>query len=143
MAYVKPDVDDFKELFTRDFPFGESSEFVMDSDITRAYGEVDVNLNEGLYEDQASFTLSYLYLAAHFLVMDLRASSQGIQGSYAWMTSGKSVGSVSESYAIPDKILANPYYAMLSKTNYGAKFLMMLMPRLVGQIYVVAGGVRP
>jgi hypothetical protein len=46
---------------------------------------------------------------------------------------------VNESYSIPQHILDNPILAMLSKTNYGAKYLSMVLPRIVGQVFIVAG----
>lgn len=139
MAYTVPTASDFKAHFTRDFPYGSTDTTVMDSDITKAIAEAAVNFNESLWESQAVFTLAYLYLTAHYLVTDLRASSQGIAGSYSWLTGSKSVGSVSEGFSIPQKILDNPHLAMLSKTNYGAKFLSLALPRLVGNVVHVAG----
>ncbi len=139
MAYTVPTASDFKAHFTRDFPYGSTDTTVMDLDITKAIAEAAVNFNESLWESQAVFTLAYLYLTAHYLVTDLRASSQGIAGSYSWLTGSKSVGSVSEGFSIPQKILDNPHLAMLSKTNYGAKFLSLALPRLVGNVVHVHG----
>lgn len=139
MAYTVPTAADFKSWFVRDFPYGTTDTTVMDADITKSISEAAVNFNESLWESQAVFTMAYLYLAAHYLVMDLRASSQGIAGGYSWLTSSKSVGSVSEGFSIPQKILDNPHLAMLSKTNYGAKFISLALPRLVGNVVHVAG----
>ena len=139
MAYTVPTASDFKAHFTRDFPYGSTDTTVMDSDITKAIAEAAVNFNESLWESQAVFTMAYLYLTAHYLVTDLRASSQGIAGSYSWLTGSKSVGSVSEGFSIPQKILDNPHLAMLSKTNYGSKFLSLALPRLVGNVVHVHG----
>lgn len=139
MAYTVPTASDFKAHFVRDWSYGSTDTTVMDSDITKAIAEAAVNFNESLWESQAVFTLAYLYLTAHYLVTDLRASSQGIAGSYSWLTGSKSVGSVSEGFSIPQKILDNPHLAMLSKTNYGAKFLSLALPRLVGNVVHVAG----
>jgi len=134
MAYVNPDADDFKAHFVRDFAYGSTETTVMDADINKALAEAAVNFNSALWDSQDTYTIGYLYLTAHYLVMDLRASSQGMAGSYSWLGTNKSVGSVSEGYTVPQKILDNPYLAMISKTNYGAKYLSMLLPRLIGNV---------
>lgn len=142
--FEKPTVADFKNHFSRDFPYNSDPALgVTDLDIERAMLEAEVSANLELARDQSQFTLFYLYATAHFLVMDLRAAMQGMNGSYQWMTSGKSVGSVSESYAIPSLIQENPLYAMWFKTNYGAKFMQMLMPLLTAPIFSVKGRTKP
>ena len=143
MAFIVPVAADFKVYFTRDFPYGDSSDYVMDSDISKAITEAGFNFNESFYENQEQYSMGYLYLTAHYLVMDLRASSQGISGNYSWLTSSKSVGSVSEGISIPDFILANPSLAMYSKTYYGTKFLSLILPHLVGPFFASYGGTQP
>jgi len=139
VGYIVPTESSFKAHFARDFNYGSTDTTVMDSDITKAISEAAVNFNESLWESQAVFTIAYLYLTAHYLVTDLRASSQGIAGSYSWLTGSKSVGSVSEGFSIPQKILDNPHLAMLSKTNYGARYLELVTPRLIGHVISVLG----
>lgn len=143
MAYVYPDATDFKDYFTRDFPYGSDSATVMDSDIEKAIGEAKFNFNSGLFSSQENFTIGFLYLTAHYLVTDLRNSSQGINGAYTWLESSKSVGSVSQSFSIPERILADPYLSMLSKTNYGAKYISLILPQLVGNFGIVYGRTLP
>ncbi len=144
MAYDNPTVNTFKEYFFRDFPYGSDPETsVLDQDITKAFGQTNVNINQGLFSSQTDYSIGYLLLAAHFLVIDLRMSSQGISGAYSWITTSKSVGSVSTSFQIPQRILDNPEFAMLAQTNYGAKYLQLLLPRLSGQMFSVVGSTRP
>lgn len=138
-----PTIADFKTNFSRDFPYGTTNSTVKDFDITKALNEAGFNINESLFGTQDSYSMAYLYLAAHYLVMDLRASSQGISGAFGWLESGKSVGSVSQSFSIPQKILDNPVFAYYSKTNYGAKYLSLVLPRLVAPISIAAGGTLP
>lgn len=139
MSFIVPSVADFKAYFTRDFPYGVTPSTVNDSDITNAIAEAGINFNEGLFGSQANFTLCYLLLSAHMMVMSLRGSSQGIAGQYSWLQASKSVGSVAESFSIPQKILDNPYYAMLCKTSYGARYLSLMLPKMVGQTFIVYG----
>lgn len=82
------------------------------------------------------------YLTAHYLCLDLRAASQGIQGQYSWVQTSRSVGSVSEGLQVPQRIMDNPELAMLTKTTYGGKYLQLILPQLSGQIFSVFGGTR-
>lgn len=141
--FVSPSVSDFKNYFVRDFPYGSTKDVVMDIDITNALQDAGVNFNEGLWGNQQSFTVGYLLLAAHYLVTNLRASSQGISGQYEWMQTGKGVGPVNESLQIPDRIMANPELAMLTKTTYGAKYVLFIIPQLSGQMFTVCGRTNP
>lgn len=134
-----PIVQDFKAYFTRDFPYGTTSDTVNDLDIQKAIDECAIMINEDLFTSQDSYTLGFLNLSAHYMVTNLRNSSQGVMGQFSWLQSSKSVGSVSEAISIPQRILDNPELSMLAKTNYGAKFLFMILPQLTGQIFTVHG----
>lgn len=144
MSYANPSVADFKAFFTRDFPYGtDPNTSVIDADITKAFSLTNVNFNQDLWGDQGSYNIGYFYLSAHYLVMNLRASSQGINGQFNFLQNNKSVGSVSEGFAIPQRVLDNPDWSVLMKTNYGAQYLQLVLPQLAGQIYTVAGSTRP
>lgn len=143
--FSNPSVADFQVYFSRDFPFGGSdpNTSVLDSDIAKAFMSTNVNINTALFADQGSYTLCYLLLAAHYLVTNLRSSSQGINGQYSWLEQSKGVGGVNQSFSIPQRVLDNPYWSMLSKTNYGAEYLQLLLPQLMGQMYIAVGSTRP
>lgn len=143
MAYTPVTPTVFKNYFVRDFPYGTTSDKVTDADITKALGQAAFNFNEALFGSQTEFNIGFCYLTAHYLVIDLQTSSQGLSGSFAWLEASKAVGSVSQSFSIPQQVLDHPVYSMLSKTNYGAKFLSLMLPRLVGQIFVSFGGTTP
>lgn len=144
MAYENPSVDQFKEFFSRDFPYGtDPATSVLDSDITKAFTFTNVNVNQGLFADQGSYNIGYLLLSAHYLVMNLRASSQGINGQFAFLEQSKSVGNVSSSFAIPQRVLDNPDWAVLMKTNYGAQFIQLILPQLSGMIFPIRGRTLP
>lgn len=139
MGYTPPSISQFKSYFFRDFPYGTTLDTVTDLDITNALQDAAVNFNESLWESQQTYQVGYMLLSAHFLVMALRASSQGVAGQYDWLQSSKGAGSVSEGLSIPQRVLDNPEFAMLSKTNYGAKYLMLLLPQLIGPVFSVCG----
>ncbi len=140
---VKPTTADFKAYFNRDFPYGDTTAEVMDSDIQKALDEAAFNFNEGLFADQATYSIGYLYLSAHLMVGNFRASSQGIAGSYAWLEASKGAGPVNQSFTIPQHILDNPLLAMYSKTPYGAKYLELMLPYIVGQVFISRGRTSP
>ncbi len=144
MAYTFPTVADFKNYFVRDFPYGaDPTTSILDSDITKAMGESKFNFVARFFSSQENFNIGFYYLTAHYLVIDLRASSQGIAGQFSWNESSKSVGSVSQSFSIPQRILDDPNFAWLTKTNYGAKYLMLIFPQLAGQMFSVCGRTNP
>lgn len=138
-SYVDPSVADFKAYYPRDFIYGTANCQVTDADIAKALADTAYFINPALFCSQADYTLGFLTLAAHFLVVNMRASSQGISGSYTWLANSKSVGSVSESFSIPQRILDNPMFAMLAQTNYGAKYLFLVLPKLTGVMFSVYG----
>ena len=144
MAYLNPSITDFKNYFVRDFPYGTDPQTsILDSDIGKAFGQVNFAINQKLFSKQEDYTIGYLWLAAHWLCIDMKASSQGISGQYDWPVTSKSVGSVSIGTSIPQRILDNPTFAMYSQTPYGAKYLQLLLPRLTGQVFVAYGRTLP
>lgn len=147
--YDKPTVAEFKAFFSRDFTYApepvppetnqDPALGITDNDISRAMLEGEMAANLDLAYDQASYTMWYLYATAHFLVNDLRTAFGGLEGSFQWTTTSKSVGSVSESYAVPESVQNNPALALWFRTNYGAKLMTMMMPYFVAPILSVCG----
>jgi len=136
VPYNYPSIADFKTFFARDFPFGTDSEkTILDSDIARAMQDANATFNPALWDDQAGFTNGYMYLSAHNLVMNIRASTQGLNGQFNFLQASKGVGPASESFSIPQRILDNPHLAMLCKTNYGSRYVQLVMPSLCGQVF--------
>lgn len=144
MAFTRPDETDFKAFFTRDFPYGtDPDESVLDADITRALSETECVFNDDLFADQDCFDVGYLNLAAHNLVMNLRASSQGISGQFSWLEVSKAVGNVSQGFQIPQSVLDHPILSLYSKTNYGAKYLSLVITKITGQVFTACGSTLP
>lgn len=117
--------------------------YVLDADITKAFAEAQVNLNQALFGSDAQIQMGYLYLTAHYLVMDIRGGLKGLESTGEFAVSSRSVGSVSESYSIPDTYLKNPTLAYFAKTSYGQKYLSLIMPRMVGNVFTVQGATNP
>jgi hypothetical protein len=141
-----PSIADFKAQFDRDFVYGSGTDTVRDADITRALADANMLFNPGLWSTEEKPTV-YGLLAAHFLVTNIQAAggaSPGNQGKGLASHGGgtvesKSVGGVSVGFAVPDFVRQNPILSQLMRTDYGQKFLMLIYPRLVGNVAVISG----
>lgn len=176
-------VDDFKNLFTRDFPYlpvwaegtayfiddvvyyepnfyksltdGNITEptdtenwqltndsinnYISDNDILRAFAEAKVNFNPDFFTDDETAIMVFCYLSAHYLVIDLNNAQSPFALGFMGFTQSKSVGSVSESYGIPQWMLNNPVLGAYAQTGYGRKYLSLIMPYLRGNIILTPG----
>ena len=142
--FTAPTIANFQSQFVRDFPYGtDPNVAVLDQDILNAFNLVDMAINPCLWPNQTAYQIGYCYLAAHYLVLNLRASSQGLNGQYNWAQNNKSVGAVSEGFQIPQRIIDNPDFMMLTKTQYGARYLELVLPQLAGQMFSVCGRSKP
>lgn len=108
---------------------------VSDFDIARAFNAAEAfNMTRNLSGSQAAFTYAYNLLSAHYLCETLQASMTGLAGKAEWLTSSKTVGNVSEAYQIPPRVLNSPFLSKLSRTTYGAQFLELFSPQLIGNM---------
>lgn len=141
-------VDDFKQYFTRDFPYKPEftggnleDDYITDNDIDKAIDEAELNFNQDLFDGCKDKRIAFLYLTAFYLVIDIKNGMAGISSNgYTSFVSSKSVGNVSESYGLPQSIVSNPIYAMYLDNGYGKKYLSFLIPRISGFFYLSRGG---
>jgi hypothetical protein len=128
-----------------DWELYEDSElnYVTDGDIEKAFTEAQAVFNPAIFPDENTFELAYLYLTAHFLSLDLRSASQGVNSNAPTTVSSRSVGSVSESYAVPKAWNEDPNLQFYTTSYYGAKYLSMVTPLLTGNIQAVLGATLP
>lgn len=113
--------------------------YVQDNDITNAFVEAQQMFNNGLFDTDQFIKLGYFYLTAHFMTLDLRTAFQGVQSRGEHIVTSRGVGSVSESYDIPQRYKDDPILVFYTKTGYGLKYLNMILPKLVGNISIAAG----
>lgn len=102
--------------------------YIQDSDIERAFEEAKGSFNTALFSDCNTAQMYYCYVAAHYLVMDINNAQNALSMGFNGMVASKSVGSVSESYGIPQWVMNNPLLAMFAQTGYGRKYLMHIIP---------------
>lgn len=107
---------------------------VRDYDIQQAIQGALFNVNQCLFADQASWAYAFGFLAAHNLVERMLAAGEGLRSRFNWMVTGKSAGDLSESFSIPDNIMQSSFLASLSKTRYGARYLEIISPLLIGNM---------
>ena len=143
-------VTDFKSWFFRDFkyysPLGMTGSvgecyrnYVTDEDIEKAFTEADMNFNAGLFGEDAQLKMCFLYLAAHYLVNDLQTASDGLNSAGYFPVSSRSIGGVSESYAIPQWMMDDHVLGSFMTTRYGQKYLSLIKPLLIGNVVVYTG----
>lgn len=138
-------VAEFKAWFVRDFPFSSSDSDlsgIVTQDIEKAFAEASFVFNPGLFEEDEK-KVAFLYLAAHYLVIDLKNSSTGLRGAFSGLMTNKSVGSVSVGYSLPNWVMNDPLYSLLAQTPYGAKYLSLTIGRCIGNMVVVKGATYP
>jgi hypothetical protein len=117
---------------------------VTDTDIQNAIGDaVAFDPNQGFFATQADFTRAFLFLTAHYLQQSLLAATEGLSSQYNWLTTSKSVGDVSESYQIPEWAGRDPMLCDFGKTRYGARFLTIISPFLVGHMTALCRASNP
>lgn len=113
--------------------------YIQDSDIERAFQEASVNFNAKLFPNCNTAEMVYCYLAAHYLVIDLNNASNPLALGVMGFTQSKSVGSVSESYGIPQWIINSRTLGLYAQTGYGRKYLSLILPYLTGNFIFTPG----
>ena len=138
-------VTEFKTWFFRDFPYSANNDDlsgITENDILKAFAEAMFVFNKDLFAENEVKT-AFLYIAAHYLIIDLKNSSLGLKGAFSGLMTNKSVGSVSVGYTLPNWIMDNPLYSLIAQTPYGVKYLSLVIARSVGNIGVVKGATYP
>ena len=116
----------------------QPSTLIASKDITNAFNEALANFNSYITDDENSLKLMYLYLSAHYLVNDINAGGASSSGSN--LVNSRSVGSVSESYSIPQWMLDKPSFSLIAKSSYGQKYLSLILPYTIGFMATIEGG---
>lgn len=145
-------IAEFKARFNRDFIYGKGPEKVEDQDITNALDEGTLVFNPAIWLVNGTVDekkVAFLLLAAHMLVLNIQAAGglsatnmgAGAGSSGGGIIQSKSIGSISLTYVMPDFVTKSPILSQFMRTDYGQKYLQMLIPRLVGGGDVVSGPV--
>ena len=117
--------------------------YVTDNDIERAWKEALVSFNLELCGTDDDATIIFLYLVAFYLAYDLQLAAGGAFGQVVFPATSVTVGSVSESYYVPQTYLENPVLGFYARNGFGLKYLNMIYPKLIGNVKAVAGWSLP
>lgn len=107
---------------------GNVLDYITDIDIEKAMTQAKVNCNENFGDNCQEKINIYLHLVAYYLVIDIKNSSSGVNSSFLGTLASKSVGDVSESYAIPNWMTVDPMYSIYGQNGYGLKYLSLIAP---------------
>lgn len=113
------------------------------NDINKAIDMVCCRVNRSLFCSDSDYKIGFMFLTAHFLVTNLRNSSAGLSGKFAFIEQSKSVGSVSVANMIPQGMQDDMMYQFYAQTTYGMRYLEMILPASRGAIFAVAGATTP
>lgn len=114
--------------------------YISDTDIQKAITEARINFNPNLFGNCCEVAKTvFSYLVAHFLVIDLNNAMNPLALGFNGITTSKSVGSVSESYGIPEWVMKDSNLSLYAQTGYGRKYLTLIMPYLTGNIIFTKG----
>lgn len=137
---LKDDNTDTTDVATSWKVYNDNVEnYIQDVDISRAFMEARMNFNPKLFPRCDECRMAFLYLAAHYLVIDMNNAQNPFALGGMGLVQSKSVGSVSESYAIPQWILNDKNLGLYAQTGYGRKYLSLIIPRLHGNIIFTKG----
>ena len=135
-------VSDFQTFFARDFNFAPANDdsnidqYICTADITRAITEANIHFNDTLFSDPATV---FVYLVAFHLVSNLQNSAKGISSQSKFPISSSNVGSVSFTFAIPERYSKDAFIQSYTTNGYGMKYLSFALPVLVA---VASAGYR-
>lgn len=117
-------------------------DYINDSDIEKAIGQMKCMLPLNRLPETIR-EMAQLWLTAHCLIHDIRCSNAGLASTMVMPVTSRTVGSVSESYGLSQKFLQNPAFAFYVTSNYGLKYLSLVLPYILVTVGVVSGWTQP
>jgi len=146
VTWVPPTAAQFQAFFFRDFPYAGADtpatdlDYVQPQDINNAIALAQVNFSPRPFNiASGQATTVFYYLAAFFLVENLKASSKGISAQANFPTNSIGVGGVSLGMEVPEQFKKNPTYSMYMRNAYGQQYMQLVYPYTIGGAGIVAG----
>lgn len=112
--------------------------YINDTDIEKALLEQEAMLPVARF-DNVTLAMAQKYLTAHCLCNDIKTSNAGLASQISFPVQSKSAGSISTSYGIPEGFMKKEIYAFYLTSQYGLKYLALLIPRIKGNIAIAYG----
>lgn len=145
-TWVPPTATQFQAFFFRDFPYAGANtpstdlNYVQPQDINNAISLGQVNFSPTPFNiASGQATTVFMYLAAFFLVENLKNSSKGIAAQANFPLNSIGVGGVSVGMEVPEAFNKNPTYSMYCRNAYGLQYLQFVYPYTIGGAMVVQG----
>lgn len=131
--WVEPSISDFKAQFFRDFPYAPAGDtalcYVQDQDIQNAMNMAVADFNP---QYGSNTTLVFLYLTAHYLVLNLQNSAMGLNSQGKFVLESSAVDGVSTVNNIVQRFKDDPNFNKYIRTGYGQLYLDMVYPYTIG-----------
>lgn len=112
--------------------------YINNTDIEKALLEQEAMLPVARF-DNVTLAMAQKYLTAHCLCNDIKTSNAGLASQISFPVQSKSAGSISTSYGIPQAFMQKEIYAFYLTSQYGLKYLALLIPRIKGNIAIAYG----
>ena len=145
-TWVAPTYQQFESFFFRDFPYAGVNtpstdlNFVQPQDINNAITVAQINFSPGMFCVQSGQTTTvFMYLAAFYLVENLKNSSKGLNAQANFPLTGLAAGGVNLAMEVPEAFKKNPTYNMYTRNAYGLQYLSFVYPYTIGGGTLVFG----
>lgn len=145
-TWTPPSYTDFQAFFNRDFPYASVTtpatdlNYVQPADINKAIAEAQINFSAGMFDiTSGQSTTVFMYLAAFYLVENLKASAKGLAAQANFPLTAIGVGGVNMAMTPPEQFLKNPTYAMFTRNGYGLTYLSFVYPYTIGGMAIAPG----
>lgn len=145
-TWVPPTASEFQAFFFRDFPYAgvdtpsTDLNYIQPQDINNAIALGQVNFSPRPFNiASGQATTVFMYLAAFFLVENLKNSSKGIAAQANFPLTGIGAGGVNVSMEVPEPFKKNPTYNMYTRNAYGIQYLQLVYPFTIGGSMLIAG----
>ena len=144
--WTLPPITTFKNVFFRDFNYASADNQndltkIVDRDLNNAFALANSDFNPCMgFSTDADTLQAFLYLAAYYLVENLRLSSKGLASQANFPISSVGAGGVNVSYQIPKEFQDFPEIAKFAKNGYGLLYLQLVIPYIRGGVGWLPGG---
>lgn len=144
-TWTPPTYTDFQAFFNRGFPYAGPDtpatdlDYVQPADINNAISAAEINFSPGMFDNNGQSTIVFMYLAAFYLVENLKLGSKGISAQANFPLTGIAAGAVNVSMQPPEAFLKNPTYAMFTRNAFGLQYLSFVYPYTIGAVNIAPG----
>lgn len=116
------------------------STFIKDSDIETAMDQASTVCVEGKIGDPKDYFIAFMYMTAHFLIIDWKMKNTGINASgTSGILIGRTVGDMTTHYSVSPIIQKYPEYEIYYKTLEGQKAMSIILRWNVAPLIYVDG----